>query len=413
MNVIGLIGGMSWESTVTYYEIMNREIAKALGGFHSAKIMMYNVDFAELEKNMSSGNWDGNAQILSDAAQRLEKAGARFIVIATNTMHKLVPKIEKTVHIPILHIADATAECIKRDGLKKVALLGTKFTMTQDFIKDRLTAAGLDVIVPDEKDIEFVNNVIFNELCLGKVLDSSRTEYKRIISDMKEKGAQGVILGCTEIGMLIGKNDSCLPVYDTTIIHATEAARHALMLQTKRLILRRWQESDAKDLYTYAKDPDIGPAAGWPVHHSEEESRNVIQKGLNGAEAYAICLKTDNRAIGAIELKLNGHTDKTERDDECEIGSWLAKPFWRQGITEEASKELIRHAFEDCGMNRIWGAYFDGNEKSKRLQEKLGFTYHQTIKDVEVKLLHEKRTEHINYLTKDDWIKNEILHKEL
>ncbi len=228
MKTIGLIGGMSWESTITYYEILNKEVVSALGGFHSAKIMMYNVDFAELEENMSTGNWDGNAKILSEASKRLEAAGADFIVIATNTMHKLVPQIEKSIHIPILHIADATAAAIKRDGHKKVALLGTKFTMTQDFIKERLLKAGLEVIVPDEKDIELVNDVIFNELCLGKVLDSSRKEYQRIINSMKALGAEGVILGCTEIGMLITQKDSSLPVYDTTIIHATEAARMAL-----------------------------------------------------------------------------------------------------------------------------------------------------------------------------------------
>lgn len=228
MKTIGLIGGMSWESTITYYEILNKEVVSALGGFHSAKIMMYNVDFAELEANMSTGNWDGNARILSEASKRLENAGAEFIVIATNTMHKLVPQIEKSIHIPILHIADATASAIKRDGHKKVALLGTKFTMTQDFIKERLLKAGLEVIVPNEKDIELVNDVIFNELCLGKVLDSSRKEYQRIISCLKEQGAEGVILGCTEIGMLISQKDSALPVYDTTIIHATEAARMAL-----------------------------------------------------------------------------------------------------------------------------------------------------------------------------------------
>ncbi len=228
MKTIGLIGGMSWESTITYYEILNKETAAILGGFHSSKILMYNVDFAELEDNMSTGNWDGNAKILADAAVRLEKGGADFIVIATNTMHKLVPYIEEKINVPILHISDATADAIKRDGHRKIALLGTKFTMTQDFIKDRLVNAGLEVMIPDEEDIELVNDVIFNELCLGKVLDSSRKEYQRIISYLKDRGAEGVILGCTEIGMLIKEKDSVLPTYDTTIIHATEAARLAL-----------------------------------------------------------------------------------------------------------------------------------------------------------------------------------------
>ena len=228
MKTIGIIGGMSWESTVTYYEIINKEIIEKLGGFHSAKILMYSVDFAELEENMENGYWQGNAVILTDAALRLEKAGADFIVIATNTMHKLVPDMEKEIDIPILHIADATADAVKRDGIKKVGLLGTRFTMTQEFVKDRLISAGLEVIVPGEKDMGIVDNVIFNELCLGKVLDSSRNEYKRIIEEMKEKGAEGVILGCTEIGMLIKDEDSVLPTYDTTIIHAKAAADAAL-----------------------------------------------------------------------------------------------------------------------------------------------------------------------------------------
>lgn len=228
MKTIGLLGGMSWESTVTYYEILNRTVAEKLGGYHSAKIMMYNVDFAPLEKNMATGNWAGNAEILAQAAKRLEDAGAEFIVIATNTMHKLVPDIEKEINISILHIADTTAKKIKEDGLTKVGFLGTKFSMTQDFLHERFRKAGLEVMIPDEADIELVNNVIFDELCLGKVLESSRKEYQRIIASMKEQGAEGVILGCTEIGMLISTEDSVLPVYDTTLIHAHEAALKAL-----------------------------------------------------------------------------------------------------------------------------------------------------------------------------------------
>lgn len=228
MKTIGLIGGMSWESTISYYEIMNSEMAKTLGGLHSAKIMMYNVDFAELEENMSKGNWDGNARILSEASKRLEMAGADFIVIATNTMHKLVPEIEKHISIPVLHIADATANTIKRTGIKKVGLLGTRFTMTEDFIRERLKAAGLEVIVPNTQDIELVDRVIFDELCLGNVLDSSRREYQRIIESMKTEGAEGVVLGCTEIGMLIKPEDSVLTTFDTTIIHAKEAVLEAL-----------------------------------------------------------------------------------------------------------------------------------------------------------------------------------------
>ena len=175
------------------------------------------------------------------------------------------------------------------------------------------------------------------------------------------------------------------------------------MLETKRLILRRWEKNDAESLYEYAKDPDVGPIAGWPAHRSIEESRDVIKNVFNGKEAYAICLKTDNRAIGAVELKLNGHTDMTERDDECELGYWLGKPFWGQGIVPEAVKEMLRHAFEEIGMTTVWVGYYEGNAKSKRVQEKCGFRYRWKSEDVDVPLLHEKRTGHVSSMTKDQW----------
>lgn len=176
------------------------------------------------------------------------------------------------------------------------------------------------------------------------------------------------------------------------------------MLETERLILRRWEESDAENLYQYAKDPDVGPIAGWPPHQSVEESLDVIRNVFNGPEAYAICLKKDNKAIGAIELKLNGHTDMTERDDECELGYWLGKPFWGQGIVPEAAREMLRHAFEDIGMQKVWCGYYDGNLKSKRVQEKCGFRYQWTTEGVDVPLMHEERTGHVNLMTKDDWL---------
>ena len=175
------------------------------------------------------------------------------------------------------------------------------------------------------------------------------------------------------------------------------------MLETERLILRRWEDGDADCLYEYAKDPDVGPIAGWPAHQSIEESRDVIKNVLNGKEAYAICLKTDNKVIGAIELKLNGHTDMTERDDECELGYWLGKPFWGQGIVPEAVMEILRHAFEDCGMQKVWAGYYDGNTKSKRVQEKCGFRYQWKSEGVDVPLMHEKRTGHVSSMTKEQW----------
>ena len=176
-----------------------------------------------------------------------------------------------------------------------------------------------------------------------------------------------------------------------------------MTLKTERLILRCWKDSDAESLYVYAKDPDVGPIAGWPAHQSIEESREVIKNVFNGKEAYAICLKTENIAIGAIELKLNDHTDMTERDDECELGYWLGKPFWGQGIVPEAVKEMLRHAFEDCGMQKVWVGYYDGNEKSRRVQEKCKFRYQWKSEDVDVPLMHEKRTGHVSSMTKDQW----------
>lgn len=175
-------------------------------------------------------------------------------------------------------------------------------------------------------------------------------------------------------------------------------------METNRLILRRWKESDAEDLYELARDPAVGPIAGWPAHQSVEESRDVIQNVFCGAEAYAVCWKGDGRAIGAIELKLNGHTDMTDRDDECELGYWLGKPFWGQGIMPEAVREVLRHAFEDLGMKKVWCGYYEGNTKSRRVQEKCGFRYQRTTEGVDVPLLHEKRTEHVNLLTKEDWL---------
>ena len=176
-----------------------------------------------------------------------------------------------------------------------------------------------------------------------------------------------------------------------------------MILQTERLMLRRWEEGDAKSLYEYARNPDVGPIAGWPPHKSVEESRDIIRNVLSGAEAYAICLKSDNRAIGAIELKLNGHTDMTDRDDECELGYWIGKPFWGQGMVPEAAREMLRHAFGDMGMRKVWCGYYDGNEKSRRGQEKCGFRYQWTTEDGDVPLMHEKRTGHVSCITREEW----------
>ena len=228
MKTIGMIGGMSWESTITYYQIMNEVVKEELGGLHSAKIIMYSVDFSELEQCLAMNDWDKIREILTDIAKRLEAAGADFIAICTNTMHKVAPQIQEQIRIPILHIADATADALCEDGVKKVGLLGTKYTMTQDFYKDRLTNRGLEVMIPDADDIEILNRIIFDELCLGIIKDYSRDEYKRIIETLSANGAEAVILGCTEIGLLISQNDSMVKLYDTTVVHADRIARRAL-----------------------------------------------------------------------------------------------------------------------------------------------------------------------------------------
>lgn len=224
MKTIGLIGGMSWESTVTYYQILNETVKQRLGGLHSAKILLYSVDFDEIEKYQSSGEWEKSAEVLSQAAMNLEKAGADFIVICTNTMHKVAPKIQSHISIPIIHIAEATADELIKRGISRVALLGTKYTMTQDFYKDKLLKAGIDVVIPDSTGIETVNDIIYKELCLGIISEESKKKYLEIIDRLAEQGAQGVILGCTEIGLLIQQADTSLPVFDTTQIHAIKAA---------------------------------------------------------------------------------------------------------------------------------------------------------------------------------------------
>lgn len=228
MKTIGLLGGMSWESTVTYYKIINEVIKNELGGLHSAKVLLYSVDFSEIEECQAAGDWDKSADILSEAAKNLEKAGADFIIICTNTMHKVVPKIQSYIDIPIIHIAEATAEVLKKKNITKVALLGTKYTMTQEFYKDKLTEAGISVLIPDDNSVEIVNNVIYDELCLGIISSESKQKYLTIIEELSERGAQGVILGCTEIGLLVQQDDTVLPVFDTTQIHAKKAALLAI-----------------------------------------------------------------------------------------------------------------------------------------------------------------------------------------
>ncbi len=229
MKTIGLLGGMSWESTVGYYKEINQGVNKELGGLHSAKIILDSVNFDPIEKLQHKDDWDGTAEILIQAAQGVERAGADFLLICTNTMHKVAQQIQQSINIPLLHIADATAEALTKDGVKKVGLLGTAFTMEQEFYKSRLiNDFGLDVIVPEKNDRAIVHSVIYKELCLGQVQDASRVEYLRIIQQLSDQGAEAVILGCTEIAMLVKPQDTDVKLYDTTSIHAAKAVQMAI-----------------------------------------------------------------------------------------------------------------------------------------------------------------------------------------
>ena len=228
LKTIGLIGGMSWESTVTYYKIINETVKEKLGGLHSAKCILYSVDFQEIEECQANGNWEKSGEILGAAAYNLEKAGADFRVICTNTMHKVVNQIKEKISIPILHIAEMTAEKILEKGLKNIALLGTKYTMEQDFYKSKLIEKGINVIIPDKNDIEIINEVIYDELCLGTINFNSKKKFLEIVDKLRSKGAEGIILGCTEIGLLIKNEDTDVPLFDTAIIHAEQAAIYSI-----------------------------------------------------------------------------------------------------------------------------------------------------------------------------------------
>jgi aspartate racemase len=228
MKTIGLLGGMSWESTLGYYRAINEGVKQCLGGLHSAKIAMYSVDFEPIEQLQHAGDWEGTAKILTEAAKNIQAAGADFLLICTNTMHKVAPEIEAAIQIPLLHIADATAEVLVNEGINTVGLLGTAFTMEQEFYKGRLVNNyGLQVLVPAEADRKIVHKVIYQELCLGKIEAASKTEYLRIIDALATQGAEAVILGCTEIGMLVNQVDTNVKLLDTTAIHAEKAVEYA------------------------------------------------------------------------------------------------------------------------------------------------------------------------------------------
>ncbi len=228
-KIIGLIGGMSWESTLLYYQIINEIIKQKLGGLHSAKIILYSVDFAEVEQCQTEGRWEDAGKLLVDAAKYLELSGADFVVLCTNTMHKVAPQVKESISIPLLHIAEVTAQELKNRQISKVGLLGTKYTMQQEFYKNILAKAGIETVIPKEKDIETVNDIIFNELCKGIISPAAKQKFLRIIERLHASGAGGIVLGCTEIGLLIKQKDvQNLLLFDTTILHAKAAAMKAL-----------------------------------------------------------------------------------------------------------------------------------------------------------------------------------------
>ncbi|WP_204482569.1 aspartate/glutamate racemase family protein [Aeromonas veronii] len=229
MKCIGLLGGMSWESTVSYYQALNRGVRAQLGGLHSARVLLNSVDFAGIERLQHAGDWPATARLLAAEARKLQDGGADFLLIGTNTMHKVAPEIEAAIDIPLLHIADATAAKLRADGITRVGLLGTRFTMEQDFYKGRLQERfGLAVLVPDEAGRERVHRIIYDELCLGEIRESSRAEYLAIIAGLAATGAEAVILGCTEIALLVGDARAAVPLYDTTAIHAEAVVALAL-----------------------------------------------------------------------------------------------------------------------------------------------------------------------------------------
>ncbi len=230
MKTIGMLGGMSWESTTTYYQLLNRYAAEKLGGLHSAKLLLHSVDFAVVESLMSAGEWDTIARLLANAAMDLEKCGAEMIILCSNTVHKVAPQIEKSIHVPLLHIADAVSHALQDAGIVTAALLGTRFTMQQDFYKNVLWRNGFEVLLPDDWQMQEIDRIIFQELCKGTVSEESRTFLLAVIDNLAQQGAQGIILGCTEIGLAVTQGLTAIPLFDTTRIHAQMAAREAFSL---------------------------------------------------------------------------------------------------------------------------------------------------------------------------------------
>lgn len=357
MKTIGLIGGMSWESTTTYYRVINETIKEKLGGLHSAKCILYSVDFEEIETCQFNGDWDGSARILCDAAKSLEKAGADFIVICTNTMHKILPEINKTVDIPILHIAEMTAIELREAKIRQIGLLGTKYTMQQDFYKQILIDNGIQVIIPDEKDIQLVNSVIYNELCLGIISETSRQEYLRIITNLENRGAQGVILGCTEIGLLIKQTNTKIPLFDTTLIHAKSAALNAISDQNQNKISKA-------QLVNYFKNVDsLFPEPLSTKCILNEFVEKLLSKGTLCPEIW------DGELVGLVA----GYTDNLVNDMAYITTVAVVEKAKHHGIANKLINDFCRIC-QDKQIKNIHLYTSRDNIQAITLYRKIGFT---------------------------------------
>ena len=272
MMTLGLLGGMSWESTATYYKLINEGVQRRLGGLHSARLLLHSVDFAGIEACQSGGDWERAAEILGAAAEGLQAAGADYIVICTNTMHKVAPLIASHISVPILHIAEVTAAALGRQGITTAALLGTRYTMEQDFYKGKLQEYGLQVLVPGAERRQEINRIIFEELCLGTISPASRAYFNDTIRELGEAGAQGVILGCTEIGLLVRQEDVSLPLFDTTVLHATAAAERCTSATALAACSRTWQKSWYSRAHTRSRAVRISCSrslSSWVINRSQ------------------------------------------------------------------------------------------------------------------------------------------------
>lgn len=387
MKTIGLLGGMSFESTVIYYNLINKIISYKLGNFNSAKIILNSVNFNDIVNCQLKNNWRKSSEILGKAAQSLENSGADFILICSNTMHKVYDEIKSYVNIPIIHIVDVLSKEIKENDLNNIILFGTKYTMEEEFYKNRLIKNGINVLIPDEEDRIIINNIIFNELCKGEIKESSRNEYIKIINKLKIKGAEGIILGCTEIGLLISDNYIDLPLFDTTKIHSKYAVEYALNYKTDRLLIRPFKLSDADLLYKYASDKELAYNCGFKPIDNIDESRYIIKNVLD--KAFAIVIRNTNKLIGAIAIK--------NIDNEHEIGYWIGKEYQNNGYGTEALNLIINIGFNVLGLDSININHFEGNNASKRLIEKAKFKYIGTQKNYYVKLI-DKKVNRLNYV---------------